>query len=297
MTDATVLAWLPAIGALVLVASPRPWRGRRPVVDIAHQGGHVARGLLAGLPLARWRGRADPPAAHPRRGREGRARRGGAAPAGSARRGAALAGSPAPADRLVRATPGAFQPYQYGNQANPAAHEATTGPEIWAQTDGRVDSVAAFREAFIGRLQAMARAHGLLLDARWRSADLETLVAAIQAAGLVEALSAEWPFTVFAPTEAAFAALPDGTLESLLQPENRAQLEAILTYHVVAGRLTAADVVGSDELVTLYRRVATHLSVVRSASPDPALVGRLSALVARARSAVTGSRRGPTPSA
>ena len=79
----------------------------------------------------------------------------------------------------------------------------------------------------------------------------ETLVAAIQAAGLVEALSAEGPFTVFAPTEAAFAALPDGTLESLLQPENRPQLEAILTYHVVAGRLTAADVVGSDELVTL----------------------------------------------
>lgn len=79
----------------------------------------------------------------------------------------------------------------------------------------------------------------------------QTLVAAIQAAGLVEALSSEGPFTVFAPTEAAFAALPDGTLESLLQPENRATLEAILTYHVVAGRLNAGDVVGRDELVTL----------------------------------------------
>jgi uncharacterized surface protein with fasciclin (FAS1) repeats len=79
----------------------------------------------------------------------------------------------------------------------------------------------------------------------------ETLVAAVQAAGLVEALSAEGPFTVFAPTDAAFAALPEGTVESPLQPENRAQLEAILTYHVVAGRLTASEVIGSDELVTL----------------------------------------------
>lgn len=79
----------------------------------------------------------------------------------------------------------------------------------------------------------------------------ETLVAAIQAAGLVDALNGEGPFTVFAPTDAAFSALPDGTLESLLMAENRAQLESILTFHVVAGRLTAAEVIESGEVVTL----------------------------------------------
>jgi uncharacterized surface protein with fasciclin (FAS1) repeats len=98
---------------------------------------------------------------------------------------------------------------------------------------------------------APAHPDSTIVETAIAAGSFETLVAAVQAAGLVEALSAEGPFTVFAPTDAAFAALPDGTLESLLQPENRAQLEAILTYHVVAGRLTAGDVIGSDELVTL----------------------------------------------
>lgn len=79
----------------------------------------------------------------------------------------------------------------------------------------------------------------------------ETLVAAIRAAGLEEALSGAGPFTVFAPTDAAFSALPAGTVETLLQPENLAQLQAILTYHVVAGRLTAEDVVGTSQVETL----------------------------------------------
>ncbi|WP_339872822.1 fasciclin domain-containing protein [uncultured Brevundimonas sp.] len=71
-----------------------------------------------------------------------------------------------------------------------------------------------------------------------------TLVAAVTAAGLVETLSGPGPFTVFAPTDAAFAALPAGTVETLVRPENRATLTKILTYHVVAGRVTAADVIG-----------------------------------------------------
>ena len=74
-----------------------------------------------------------------------------------------------------------------------------------------------------------------------------TLVAAVKAADLVDTLSGEGPFTVFAPTDAAFAALPDGTVESLVQPENKATLTKILTYHVVAGRVTAADVIGLIE--------------------------------------------------
>jgi uncharacterized surface protein with fasciclin (FAS1) repeats len=73
------------------------------------------------------------------------------------------------------------------------------------------------------------------------SADHTTLVAAVKAADLVDTLSGPGPFTVFAPTNAAFAALPAGTVETLLKPENKAMLQSVLTYHVVPGRVTAAD--------------------------------------------------------
>ena len=72
--------------------------------------------------------------------------------------------------------------------------------------------------------------------------DFSTLVAAVKAAGLVETLQSKGPFTVFAPTNAAFAKLPKGTVESLLKPENKAKLVKILTYHVVSGKVMAADV-------------------------------------------------------
>jgi len=87
-----------------------------------------------------------------------------------------------------------------------------------------------------------------------------TLVAAVQAAGLVDTLTGEGPFTVFAPTDDAFAALPEGTVESLLLPENKDQLVAILTYHVVPGKvmstdlsdgMMAATVEGSDVTIDL----------------------------------------------
>ena len=77
------------------------------------------------------------------------------------------------------------------------------------------------------------------------SKDHTTLVAAVKAAGLVETLSGPGPFTVFAPTNAAFAKLPAGTVETLVKPENKATLTSILTYHVVAGRVTAADVMSA----------------------------------------------------
>jgi transforming growth factor-beta-induced protein len=70
-----------------------------------------------------------------------------------------------------------------------------------------------------------------------------TLVAAVKAAGLVDTLKGPGPFTVFAPTDEAFAKVPPGTLDSLLKPENKAKLQSILTYHVVAGKVMAADVV------------------------------------------------------
>ena len=73
------------------------------------------------------------------------------------------------------------------------------------------------------------------------SRDHTTLVAAVKAAGLVDTLSGAGPFTVFAPTNAAFAKLPAGTVDTLLQPANKSMLQSVLTYHVVPGRLTAAD--------------------------------------------------------
>lgn len=72
--------------------------------------------------------------------------------------------------------------------------------------------------------------------------DFSTLVAAVKAAGLVDTLSGTGPFTVFAPTNAAFAKLPKGTVEDLLKPENKAKLASILTYHVVGGKVMAKDV-------------------------------------------------------
>jgi uncharacterized surface protein with fasciclin (FAS1) repeats len=81
------------------------------------------------------------------------------------------------------------------------------------------------------------------------SKDHTTLVAAVKAAGLVDTLESPGPFTVFAPTNEAFAALPKGTVETLLKPENKDKLTAILTYHVVPGHMTVADIAGKiDEM-------------------------------------------------
>jgi uncharacterized surface protein with fasciclin (FAS1) repeats len=77
------------------------------------------------------------------------------------------------------------------------------------------------------------------------ASNLTTLVAAVKAAGLVDTLSSAGPFTVFAPTNNAFAKLPAGTVETLVKPENKATLTSILTYHVVPGRLTAKDIMAA----------------------------------------------------
>lgn len=82
-----------------------------------------------------------------------------------------------------------------------------------------------------------------IVDTAVAAGGFETLVAAVQAAGLVDTLKSAGPFTVFAPTNDAFAKLPDGVVADLLKPENKAKLQAILTYHVVAGKVMAADVV------------------------------------------------------
>lgn len=92
---------------------------------------------------------------------------------------------------------------------------------------------------------SFAQASKTVVENAIGSKDHTTLVAAVTAAGLVETLSGKGPFTVFAPTNEAFAKLPKGTVESLLKPENKATLQAILTYHVVAGNLDSKAVVAA----------------------------------------------------
>ena len=85
-----------------------------------------------------------------------------------------------------------------------------------------------------------------IVDTAVAAGQFNTLVAAVKAAGLVDTLKGEGPFTVFAPTDAAFAKLPAGTVESLLKPENKNKLVALLTYHVVPGKVTAAAAVKAN---------------------------------------------------
>jgi uncharacterized surface protein with fasciclin (FAS1) repeats len=94
---------------------------------------------------------------------------------------------------------------------------------------------------------ALAMSHGGkkdIVDTAVAAGSFNTLVAAVQAAGLVDTLKSKGPFTVFAPTDAAFAKLPAGTVENLLKPENKDQLVAVLTYHVISGKVMAADIAG-----------------------------------------------------
>ena len=97
--------------------------------------------------------------------------------------------------------------------------------------------------ALVASASAKAQAPKDIVDTAVAAGSFKTLAAALQAAGLVETLKGKGPFTVFAPTDAAFAKLPKGTVEDLLKPENKAKLTAILTYHVVPGNVMAAQVV------------------------------------------------------
>jgi uncharacterized surface protein with fasciclin (FAS1) repeats len=127
-------------------------------------------------------------------------------------------------------------------------------------------ATSMIRRTFLALTTAMAlsapafAADKDIVDTAIDAGSFTTLVAAVQAAGLVDTLKSEGPFTVFAPTDAAFAALPAGTVEDLLKPENKDKLVSILTYHVLPGKvmsgdlsegLKAATVQGSEVTVTL----------------------------------------------
>nr|WP_241664500.1 fasciclin domain-containing protein [Ningiella ruwaisensis] len=96
-----------------------------------------------------------------------------------------------------------------------------------------------------------------IVDVAASNENFTTLVAALKAAGLVDALKAEGPLTVFAPTDEAFAKLPPGTVEDLLKPENKEKLIEVLTYHVVPGKVTASDVVMVDSANSLQGQAIT----------------------------------------
>ncbi|GIU83189.1 MAG: fasciclin domain-containing protein [Acidobacteria bacterium] len=106
---------------------------------------------------------------------------------------------------------------------------------------GVVNAQSAANQEKEGKPKAAAKKNDIV-DVAISSPDHKTLVEAVKAAGLVETLKGKGPFTVFAPVDSAFSALPQGTVESLLKPENKEKLKAVLTYHVVAGKFTAKDV-------------------------------------------------------
>lgn len=105
----------------------------------------------------------------------------------------------------------------------------------------RLLTIVLTAASFMGAAQAQSKPGDIVAVAS-KAKNLKTLVTAVKAAGLVETLQGTGPFTVFAPTDTAFAKLPKETLENLLKPENKAKLAAILTYHVVPGKVQAADV-------------------------------------------------------
>ena len=115
--------------------------------------------------------------------------------------------------------------------------------------------------------------------ARWDGKDyylndgnFNILVAAVKAAGLVGALKSDGPFTVFAPTNEAFAALPAGTVENLLKPENKQQLIAVLTYHVVPGRVMSGDIAGKTAEVATVQGSDLSIDATNGVMVDSATV-------------------------
>lgn len=113
-----------------------------------------------------------------------------------------------------------------------------------------------FRRTLLAALATIPLAFGTvaakaadIVDTAVSAGSFKTLVAAVEAAGLVDTLKGEGPFTVFAPTDDAFAKLPAGTVEDLLKPENKDQLVAVLTYHVVPGKIMSGDIAGKTSNV------------------------------------------------
>ena len=131
---------------------------------------------------------------------------------------------------------------------------------------------------FLAGVQLPASAGGHLSSERTiptnavKADNLKTLVAALQAADLIEALEGEGPFTLFAPTDDAFAKLPDGTVEDLLKPENKDQLTSILTYHVVPGKIISSDLAGKQTTAKTLQGGEVQIDASNGVKVDEATV-------------------------
>ncbi len=123
--------------------------------------------------------------------------------------------------------------------------------------------------AFLATAQSYAAD---IVDTAIAAGNFKTLVAAVQAAGLVDTLKGAGPFTVFAPTDEAFAKLPAGTVEDLLKPENKAKLVAILTYHVVPGKVMAADIAGKKTMAKTVQGTEVTIDAMKGVMVDNANV-------------------------
>ncbi|MEQ8288050.1 MAG: fasciclin domain-containing protein [Thalassospira sp.] len=139
--------------------------------------------------------------------------------------------------------------------------------------------MSAFRKTIIATATGAALTFGAMsakaadiVDTAISAGSFNTLVAAVQAAGLVETLKGDGPFTVFAPTDDAFAKLPAGTVEDLLKPENKDKLVAILTYHVVPGKVMAADIAGKEMMVESVQGDTIDVNAMNGVMVDEATV-------------------------
>ena len=111
-----------------------------------------------------------------------------------------------------------------------------------------------------------------IVDTAAGAGNFSTLLAAAEAAGLVDTLKSEGPFTVFAPTDDAFAALPEGTVESLLLPENKDKLAAVLTYHVVPGKVMSGDIAGAETTATTVQGQELNINATDGVMINDAMV-------------------------
>ena len=111
-----------------------------------------------------------------------------------------------------------------------------------------------------------------IVDTAASAGQFNTLVAAVEAADLVSTLKGDGPFTVFAPTDEAFAALPEGTVENLLKPENKDQLISVLTYHVVAGKIMSSDIAGTTAMVESVQGSELDVNATDGVTVDGATV-------------------------
>lgn len=140
----------------------------------------------------------------------------------------------------------------------------------------RLAAIAVAIPLALGAVSASAGNYGAkkmdIVDTAAAAGSFNTLVAAVKAADLVKTLKGKGPFTVFAPTDAAFAKLPKGTLESLLKPENKAKLQAILTYHVLSGKVASGDIAGKKLSVATVQGNKVSINATKGVMIDNAMV-------------------------